>query len=194
MKWLEPIQLIGKYVTLELLTKDHIEDLKAAVLDGESWKVWYGNVPSPDEMETYVLKAIANKDKGHVTFAVRCNNTKNIVGTTRYYNVDAKNKRSMIGYTWYSASVRRTPINTECKLLLLSYLFEENSAIAVEFRIHFFNQASRSAVERLGAKQDGILRNHQIMKDGSIRDTVCYSIINAEWSAVKSNLLHKLNQ
>ena len=100
----------------------------------------------------------------------------------------------MIGYTWYSSSARRTPINTECKLLLLAKLFESHDAIAAEFRTHYFNQPSRAAIERLGAKQDGILRQHQVMKDGSIRDTVVYSIIAAEWPAVKSNLLSKLSE
>jgi RimJ/RimL family protein N-acetyltransferase len=115
------------------------------------------------------------------------------VGTTRFYNVDAKNKRAMLGYTWYSSSVRRSPVNTECKLLLLTHIFEKHSAIAVEFRTHFFNQGSRKAIERLGAKQDGILRNHMVMEDGSMRDTVVYSIIANEWPAVKNNLLSKFS-
>lgn len=146
----------------------------------------------PKEMDSYVKDAIDDSKNGNIAFAVRSNENNKIVGTTRFYNVDKKNKRAMLGYTWYSSSVRRTPINTECKYLLLKYIFEEHSALAIEFRTHFFNQNSRKAIERLGAKQDGILRSHQIMKDGSIRDTVVYSIIALEWPAVKNNLLSKL--
>jgi len=192
--WINEETLKGNFLTLEPLQLEHISELKAAVQDGESWKLWYANVPRPDEMSDYVEDAISAARAGNIAYAVRSNATQQIVGTTRYYNVDAKNKRAMIGYTWYSSSVRRTPINTECKLLLLAKLFESHDAIAAEFRTHYFNQPSRAAIERLGAKQDGILRQHQIMKDGSIRDTVVYSIIAAEWPAVKSNLLSKLSE
>ena len=116
-------------------------------------------------MNKYVEDAVEASRVGNIAYAVRSKSTNQIVGTTRYYNVDAKNKRAMIGYTWYSSSVRRTPINTECKLLLLKKLFESHGAIAVEFRTHYFNQQSRATIERLGAKQDGILCHHQIMKD-----------------------------
>ncbi|NRD75718.1 GNAT family N-acetyltransferase [Shewanella sp. VB17] len=192
MKWLSNSQLTGDFVTLEPLSVSHIQDLQQAVLDGESWKLWFASVPSPDAMTAYVDDAILAAKNGDIAFAVRCNQTNNIVGTTRFYNVDSKHKRAMLGYTWYSSSVRRTPVNTECKLLLLSYLFEKHSAIAVEFRTHFFNHNSRKAIERLGAKQDGILRNHQILKDGSIRDTVVYSIIATEWPTVRRHLQSKL--
>ena len=192
--WINEETLKGNFVTLEPLRLEHITELKVAVQDGESWKLWYANVPRPDEMSDYVEDAISAARAGDIAYAVRSNVTQKIIGTTRYYNVDAKNKRAMIGYTWYSSSARRTPINTECKLLLLAKLFESHDAIAVEFRAHYFNQPSRAAIERLGAKQDGILRQHQIMKDGSIRDTVVYSIIAAEWPAVKSNLLSKLSE
>jgi len=191
MEWLSNTQLKGDFVTLEPLSNDHIAGLKEAVLDGESWKLWFANVPTPKSMDNYVAKAISESKKGNIAFAVKCNVTDKVVGTTRFYGVDAKNKRAMLGYTWYAASVRRTPVNTECKFLLLKYLFEKHSAIAVEFRTHFFNQGSRKAIERLGAKQDGILRNHQVMSDGSIRDTVVYSIISSEWPSVKNNLLSK---
>lgn len=192
MNWLSESQLKGNYVTLEPLGIEHLDELKEAVLDGESWKLWYANVPSPERMSEYVREAITESKKGNIAFAIRCNITNKVVGTSRFYNVDAKNKRAMLGYTWYSSSVRRSPVNTECKLLLLLHVFEKHSAIAVEFRTHFFNQSSRKAIERLGAKQDGIIRNHQILKDGSIRDTVVYSIINSEWPAVKNNLQSKL--
>ncbi|SEA63709.1 GNAT family N-acetyltransferase [Nitrosospira multiformis] len=193
MSWLERIVLRGEIVTLEPLAPDHIEPLRCAVRDGEFWKLWFANVPSPEQMENYVITAIENAEKGNIAFAVRLNATDGIVGTTRFYNVDEKNRRPMLGYTWYAKSVCKTGVNTESKLLLLQYVFEKKKAIAVEFRTHFFNQVSRTAIERLGAKQDGILRNHQIMRDGSIRDTVVYSILQHEWPSVKNNLLGKLS-
>lgn len=192
MEWLSTTKLEGDFVTLEPLSVGHINDLKEAVLDGKLWTLWFANVPSPESMDNYVKQAISDSQKGNIAFAVICKATDKVVGTTRFYNVDAKNKRAMLGYTWYAASARRTAVNTECKLLLLSHLFEARSAIAVEFRTHFFNQQSRKAIERLGAKQDGILRSHQVMCDGSIRDTVVYSIVSSEWLAVKNNLLSKL--
>jgi RimJ/RimL family protein N-acetyltransferase len=192
MTWLEPIQLTGVTITLVPLRLDHVEPLKAAVKDGELWKLWFANVPSCDQMEEYVLRAVGGAADGNVAFAVRLNDSHRIVGTTRFYNVDEINRRPMLGYTWYANSVCRTGVNTECKLLLLQYVFEEKDAIAVEFRTHYFNQISRTAIERLGAKQDGILRSHQIMRDGSIRDTVVYSILSHEWLAVKNNLTSRL--
>jgi N-acetyltransferase len=191
--WIKQEKLAGNFVVLEPLEAQHIEPLKKAVLDGESWKLWFANVPTIEEMSGYVHQAIADAENGTVAYAVRLTATGEIVGATRYYNVDEANKRALIGYTWYADSVKRTPVNTECKLLLLSNLFERSNAIAVEFRTHFFNLNSRAAIERLGAKQDGILRNHIIMKDGSYRDTVVYSIIASEWPAVKQNLLSKLH-
>jgi len=192
MSWLSTLALKGQYVTLEPLNQQHTDGLATAVLDGESWKLWYANVPTPESMSDYVSAAIESATQGNIAFAVRCYNTGKIVGTTRFYNVDADNKRAMLGFTWYASSVRRTPINTECKYLLLNHIFETHGAIAVEFRTHFFNQGSRRAIERLGAKQDGIIRSHQILKDGSVRDTVVYSIIASEWPAVKNNLQEKL--
>lgn len=184
--------LSGQYVDLEPLSEAHIEPLQNAVLDGRSWEIWYASVPKPDEMAGYVRVAMAKAEAGDLAYAVRSKESNKIVGTTRYYNVDAANRRAMLGYTWYSSSVRRSPVNTECKLMLLENLFEASSAIAVEFRTHFFNRKSREAIERLGAKQDGVLRSHQIMRDGSLRDTVVYSIIAAEWPAVKMNLESRL--
>lgn len=192
MSWLERIKLEGELVTLYPLELDHIEPLKAAVADGELWKLWYANVPSPQRMEAYVNSAIDEAKKGNVAFAVCLGKTGRIVGTTRFYNVDEVNKRPMLGYTWYAKSACKTGVNTESKLLLLQYAFEQKDAIAVEFRTHYFNLVSRAAIERLGAKQDGILRSHQRMPDGSIRDTVVYSILQHEWLAVKSNLLNRL--
>lgn len=192
MNWLSAPTLTGEHVTLEPLDEQHTNGLKTAVLDGQSWKLWYANVPTPETMANYVKEAIKGTQQGNVVFVVRCNITGEVVGTTRFYNVDGENKRAMLGFTWYALSVRRTPVNTECKYLLLRHIFETHGAIAVEFRTHFFNQGSRRAIERLGAKQDGIIRSHQISKDGSVRDTVIYSIIVSEWTAVKNNLEEKL--
>jgi len=194
MSWLENIELRGALVTLEPLDMNHVEPLQAAVRDGEFWKLWYARVPSPEQMAGYVTAAIAEAKKGNIAFAVRLKETDKIVGTTRFYIVDESNRRPMLGYTWYAQSACRTGVNSETKLLLLQHVFEQKDAIAVEFRTHFFNQASRTAIERLGAKQDGILRSHQIMPDGSIRDTVVYSILRHEWPAIKDSLLSRSGQ
>lgn len=186
------ICLEGTYVALEPLMHSHVEALQSAVRDGELWQLWYASVPSPDEMARYVDTAIKASTNGDMAFAVRSLNTQQIVGTTRFYNVEPAHKRGLIGYTWYAKSAQGTAINTEAKYLLMQYWFEVKQANAVEFRTHFFNEASRRAIERLGAKQDGILRSHQILKDGSVRDTVVYSIIASEWPAVKNNLQAKL--
>ena len=193
MSWLEPIELTGAIVTLVPLEMGHVEPLRAAVLDGEFWKLWFAKVPSPDQMESYVVQAIEDAKKGNIAFAVSLNKTNKIVGTTRFYNVDEITRRPMLGYTWYAKSVCRTGVNSESKLLLLQYVFEQKKAIAVEFRTHYFNEVSRTSIERLGAKQDGVLRSHQRMPDGSIRDTVVYSILQHEWPAVKSILLSRLS-
>ncbi|MCG9758879.1 MULTISPECIES: GNAT family N-acetyltransferase [Pseudoalteromonas] len=192
--WPTDKPLIGQHVTLEPLSTTHINALQQAVKDGEAWKLWYANVPNPDDMECYVNTAISQASEGNLAYAVRLNSSNEIVGTTRYYNADTANRRAMLGYTWYSDKVRRTAVNTECKFLLLQQLFEDFDAIAVEFRTHFFNHASRNAIERLGAKLDGILRNHQIGRNGELRDTVVYSIIASEWPTVKQHLLSKLDR
>ena len=184
--------LKGAYVALEPLMHSHVDALQSAVRDGELWQLWYASVPSPDEMARYVDTAIKASTNGDMAFAVRNLKTQQIVGTTRLYNVEPAHKRGLIGYTWYAKSAQGTVINTEAKYLLLQYWFEVQQANAVEFRTHFFNEASRRAIERLGAKQDGILRSHQILKDGSVRDTVVYSIIASEWPAVRNNLQAKL--
>ena len=186
------ICLEGAYVALEPLMHFHVDALQSAVRDGELWQLWYASVPSPDEMVRYVDTAIKASINGDMAFAVRNLKNQQIVGTTRFYNVESAHKRGLIGYTWYAKSAQGTAINTEAKYLLMQYWFEVKQANAVEFRTHFFNEASRRAIERLGAKQDGILRSHQILKDGSIRDTVVYSIIASEWPAVKNNLQAKL--
>jgi RimJ/RimL family protein N-acetyltransferase len=186
------VSFSGSFVALEPLTHSHVDGLKDAVADGELWQLWYASVPSPKEMASYVDAAIKASTNNNLAFAVREIKTEKVVGTTRFYNVEPAHKRGLIGYTWYAKLAQGTAINTEAKYLLMQYWFEVQQANAVEFRTHFFNEASRRAIERLGAQQDGILRSHQILKDGSVRDTVVYSIIASEWPAVKNNLQAKL--
>ncbi len=179
----------GGHATLEPLAREHASDLQRAAADGELWQLWYTSVPAPGATEAYVDAALRMREQlGAMPFVVRDNAAAEIVGCTRYFNVDAANRRLEIGHTWYARRVQRTAINTECKLLLLIHAFEQLRCIAVEFRTHWFNRASREAIARLGAKQDGVLRNHQIAADGSYRDTVVFSIIESEWPAVKRHL------
>ncbi|AZZ96446.1 GNAT family protein [Pseudoalteromonas sp. R3] len=190
--WIKNTPLEGQYIRLEPLALEHVDELKEAVEDGQSWKLWYANVPSPQQMQQYVEKALSKVAEDQVTFVVRSIASGHIVGTTRYYDIKPEHKRASIGYTWYSAAVRRTPVNTEAKLLLMTNLFETCGALSLEFKTHFFNHPSRQAIERLGAKLDGVLRSHQILADGSVRDTAVYSILASEWPAVRNHLKAKL--
>ena len=195
MAFIEPVTLEGRHATLEPLARKHEADLKRAAADGELWRLWYTSVPAPDKTRSYIDAALSmREDLGAMPFGVRDNESGEIVGCTRYFNVDAANRRLEIGHTWYARRAQRTAINTECKLLLLTHAFEKLACIAVEFRTHWFNHASREAIARLGAKQDGVLRNHQILPDGSYRDTVAFSIIESEWPAVKRHLLFLLER
>jgi RimJ/RimL family protein N-acetyltransferase len=199
-RWIKPITLTGKYASLEPMTMDHVMELGEASEDGELWKLWYTGVPSPQSVEGYVKSGLQMfEDRTAMPFVVReVSGDKNehgkIIGSTRFCNIDEKNQRVEIGYTWYAKSYQRSPINTECKLMLLTHAFEQLEAIAVEFRTHWHNQASRRAIERLGAKQDGVLRNHQKMSDGSYRDTVVFSITDHEWLSVKNGLTFNLQR
>ncbi len=193
--FLDPVTLQGRYVRLEPLTAAHVEPLCRAAGDGELWKLWYTSVPAQLGMASYVQAALAmHEEERGLPFAVRLLATDEIVGSTRFCNADTRNRRLEIGYTWYAARVQRTAVNSECKWLLLHHAFETLGCIAVEFRTHWFNQSSRAAITRLGAKQDGVLRNHQRLADGSYRDTVVYSIIESEWPAVKRHLSFRLEQ
>ncbi len=188
-RFVEPVSLRGRCAALEPLARAHAAGLQRAAAEGELWQLWYTSVPGPDATEAYIEAALKmREDLGAMPFVVRDNSDGEIVGCTRYFNVDAANRRLEIGYTWYATRAQRTAINTECKLLLLGHAFEKLKCIAVEFRTHWFNQASRAALARIGAKQDGVLRNHQIAADGSYRDTVVFSIIESEWPAVKRHL------
>jgi RimJ/RimL family protein N-acetyltransferase len=194
-RWIEPVTLVGQHVILEPIALEHEAALARAAADGELWKLWYTSVPAPQETGVYIETALAmREDKGAMPFVVREAASGEIVGSTRYFNVEAAHRRLEIGHTWYASRVQRTALNTEAKLLLLGYAFETLKAIAVEFRTHFMNHPSRAAIARLGAKQDGILRNHQIGSDGVVRDTVVFSIIESEWHAVRANLRFKLNR
>jgi len=189
----EPVTLSGRHAALEPLAFDHHAGLVAAVRDGELWKLWYTAIPSPISMRAEIERRLSLQQAGSMLpFAVRNLANGNIAGMTTYMNIDAKNRRVEIGSTWYAKSVQRTPLNTECKLMLLTHAFEKLDCIAVEFRTGYFNYASRRAIERLGAKQDGILRSHQHYADGSVRDSVVFSIIAQEWPAVKHHLEFKL--
>lgn len=187
--------LSGEHVVLEPLSLSHVAALSLAVADGELWRLWYTNVPEPSEMKAYVTQAIEDAQRGgSFPFAVRDRISGEIVGCTRICHWESEHRHLEIGYTWYAKRAQRTGINTESKLLLLTFAFESLDAIAVEFRTHWHNQASRQAIARLGAKQDGVLRNNRILKDGTIRDTVVYSIIDTEWPTVKSGLQFRLKQ
>jgi RimJ/RimL family protein N-acetyltransferase len=195
MPFVEPVTLEGRHVTLEPLARAHALEIRAAAADGELWRLWYTGVPSPEKTDAWIDGALAMREKeGAMPFAVRENSTRGIVGSTRFFNVEAAHRRLEIGHTWYARRAQRTAVNSECKLLLLTHAFESLRCIAVEFRTNFFNFQSREAIARLGAKQDGILRNHQIQPDGTLRDTVVFSVIEGEWPAVKRNLAFRLDR
>jgi RimJ/RimL family protein N-acetyltransferase len=195
MAFIEPITLEGRHVRIEPLAYEHADGVRTAAADGELWRLWYTSVPAPDRTKEWIDIALDVRERlGAMPFVIRERASGDIVGATRYFNVDAQNRRLEIGHTWYAKRVQRTVVNTECKLLLLTHAFEALGCIAVEFRTHFFNFASREAIARLGAKQDGILRNHQIMPDGTLRDTVVFSIIASEWPTVKRHLVFRLEK
>jgi RimJ/RimL family protein N-acetyltransferase len=192
--WLEAVTLSGQYARLEPLSQDHHDGLREAVQDGELWKLWYTFVPTPENMAKEIDRRLALAASGSMLPFTVFDANGNIVGMTTYMNVDTANRRVEIGSTWYAKRVQRSAVNTQCKLLLLAHAFEKLDCIAVEFRTHFFNHQSRRGIERLGAKQDGILRSHQIAPNGALRDTVVYSIIAAEWPTVKAHLNYQLNE
>ena len=193
MPWPEPVTLRGEHARLEPLSHDHHTGLVEAVKDGELWKLWYTFVPKPEDMTREIDRRLGLHKTGSMTPFTVFDADGRIAGMTTYMNVDAANRRVEIGSTWYARRVQRSPLNTQCKLLLLAHAFEAINCIAVEFRTHFFNQQSRRAIERLGAKQDGILRSHQVAPNGTLRDTVVFSIIAAEWPTVKAHLTYQLN-
>lgn len=192
--WLAPVRLTGDHCTLEPLAQGHHDELVAAVGDGELWKLWYTAIPAPQAMGAEISRRLELQKSGSMLPFTSRDATGRVVGMTTYMNVDAVNRRLEIGSTWTAQSAQRGPFNTECKLLLLGHAFDDLGAIAVEFRTHFFNRQSRRAIERLGAKLDGILRSHQVTADGQLRDTCVYSIVAAEWPAVRAHLRWQLDR
>lgn len=170
------------------MTSADTDALRAAAADGALWTLWYTSVPAPDATQAYVDEALQRQAQGRDHALVVRDHGGTVIGSTRLCNLDAANRRLEIGYTWYAARVQRSAVNTETKRLLLTHAFETLGCMAVEFRTHWFNQRSRAAILRLGAKQDGVLRNHQRLPDGSVRDTVVFSILDSEWPAVRNHL------
>jgi RimJ/RimL family protein N-acetyltransferase len=190
---IEPITLTGKFVTLEPLSQEHHDGLADAARDGDLWKLWYTSVPTPEAMAAEIDRRLDLQAKGSmVPFATRSNATGKLIGMTTYMNIDAQTPRLEIGSTWNAASAHGTGTNPDSKLLLLRHAFETLGCPAVEFRTHWMNQQSREAITRLGAKQDGVLRSHSRSKDGALRDTVVFSILDHEWPAVRNGLEFRL--
>jgi len=188
-----PVVLDGRIVSLVPLDYSHGVDLEAAVRDGELWELWYTSVPRPENVVSEIARRLALQAMGSMLpFAVIERSSQRAVGMTTFMNIDAANRRVEIGSTWYRRRVQRTGLNTECKLLLLTHAFEQLNCIAVEFRTHFLNRQSRAGIERLGARLDGILRQHQISPNGTVRDTCVYSILDREWATVKAHLEFQL--
>ena len=184
----KPLTLTGDFVSLVPLSHAHADDLSAAIDAGNLHRMWYTMIPPPDAVTTEINRRLALQDTGSmIAFAVLEPGGR-AVGMTTYMNIDQANRRLEIGSTWYCKSVQRTPLNTEAKRLMLSHAFDDLDCIAVEFRTHAINIQSRRAIERLGAKQDGILRSHTIMANGTLRDTAVYSILAHEWPTVRANL------
>ncbi len=191
----DTVTLNGQQVSLVPLAHSHHDDLINALNDGELWSLWYTSIPAPDQLRAEIDRRLELQKQGSMLpFAVIEMSSSEAVGMTTFLNIDSVNKRVEIGATWYRKRVQRSSVNTECKLLLLNYAFEQLHCIAVEFRTHSFNRQSRAAIERLGAKLDGVLRQHQVAKNGTLRDTCVYSIVNHEWPTVKSHLLYQLGR
>ncbi len=184
-----PVSLEGHGVRLEPLAREHHDGLVGAAADGELWQLWFTSVPSPDETHAYISAALAGQQAGHMLpWAVRDLATDTIVGSTRYHDIVAPIDRVEIGYTWYARRCQKTHVNTACKWLLLGHAFEVLGCKVVGLRTDNFNFASQAAIEALGAKHDGTIRHHAARRDGTVRDTVIYSILAAEWSDVKRHL------
>lgn len=194
MSWPPEVELRGRHAALVPLRREHAGALADAVRDGELWTLWYTNVPTPDGMAAEVERRLALRAAGSMLPFAVLDAHGTPVGMTAYMHVDAVHRRVEIGSTWYAKRVQRTALNTECKQMLLAHAFEVLDCIAVEFRTHRLNTASRRAIERLGAQLDGILRCHQRLPDGSLRDTAVYSITAAEWPAVRAHLRWQLER
>ncbi|UYB36716.1 GNAT family N-acetyltransferase [Arthrobacter koreensis] len=190
-----PVVLEGSTVRLEPLSPEHVPELTDAVGDGQLWNLWYTRIPAPDAMAAEVESRLQQQAAGSMApWAIRRLDTGALCGMTTYMNIKAEHRRVEIGSTWLAASAQRTSINAEAKYLLLSRAFEDLDCIAVEFRTHWHNHASRAAIARLGAKQDGVLRSNELWLDGSRRDVVVFSILEGEWSSVRLGLRHRLRR
>lgn len=191
MLFVHDVTLNGNHIVLRPPRSDDLEGLCDAAIDGEIWNNPYALFPTVENMSLYLQNLIKHDDT-FLPFIIVDKPTDRVVGTTRFLNIDQGNRRIEIGHTWIAKTYRQTAVNTESKFLMLQYAFEKLNCIAVEIRTDVLNRVSRKAIERLGAKQDGILRNHKIMRDGRIRNTVCYSIIRDEWPDVMEKLGSKL--
>jgi RimJ/RimL family protein N-acetyltransferase len=194
MAFLQPVTLKGRHAALVQLANEHLAGLQDAARDGELWKLWFTAVPSPEGMAAEIDRRLSLLAKDSMLPFTVLDADGRVAGMTTYMNVDGANRRVEIGSTWYARRVQRTPLNTECKLMLLTHAFETLDCIAVEFRTHRLNVQSRRAIERLGAQLDGMLRSHQISPNGSLRDTAVYSIIAAEWPTIRAHLKFQLER
>ncbi len=193
--WPDEVTLTGNYVIVEPLAMRHEADLKEAAADGELHRLWYTMIPTPDGVRAEIERRLALRVSGSMLpFAIVDKASERAVGMTTYLHIDAVTKRVEIGSTWYRKSVQRSPLNTECKFMLLQHAFEELDCVAVEFRTHYINTQSRRGIERLGAKLDGVLRAHLLLANGTLRDTAVYSIIADEWPTVKAHLTWQMER
>ena len=194
MAFLQPVTLKGTHASLVPLSPEHLAGLQEATRDGDLSTLWYTAVPSPEGMAAEIERRLGLQAKDSMLPFTVLDADGRVAGMSTYMNVDAAHRRVEIGSTWYAQRVQRTPLNTECKLMLLKHAFETLNCIAVEFRTHRLNTRSRRAIERLGAQLDGMLRSHQISPNGSLRDTAVYSIIAAEWPTVRAHLQYQLER
>ena len=195
MAFVEPITLSARGVSLVPLALTHEEGLRAAASDGELWNIRVTSVPEPKDTRNYIEDSLAMREAGHrFAFAVIEDSSGKVIGSSSYHDIVPAIKRLEIGYTWYAKSYQRSHVNSTCKLLLMSHAFETLGCHVVGWRTDNFNFASIAAIERLGAKKDGVLRGHALRRDGTIRDTVMYSLRSGEWPEVRAQLLHALNK
>jgi RimJ/RimL family protein N-acetyltransferase len=195
MAFVEPVNLSSRGVELVPLGLEHEAGLRAAAADGELWNIRVTSVPEPEHTRKYIEDALAMREAGNrFAFVVIESNTGKVLGSSSYHDILPAVKRVEIGYTWYAKSVQRTHVNSTCKLLLMTHAFETLGCHVVGWRTDNFNFASQAAIERLGAKKDGVIRGHALRRDGTIRDTVMYSLRSGEWPEVKAQLLHSLNK
>ncbi len=195
MAFLEPVTLTDRNVRLAPLSLAHEAGLRAAAADGELWNIRVTSVPEPEQTRKYIEDALAMRDAGNrFAFAVIEASTGKVLGTSSYHDILPAVKRVEIGYTWYGQSSQRSHVNSTAKLLLMSHAFDTLGCHVVGWRTDNFNFASQAAIERLGAKKDGVIRGHAVRRDGTIRDTVMYSLRSGEWPEVKAQLLHALNK